>query len=498
MQKHDPYLNVDCGLLNPVEHGEVFVTKDGLETDLDLGNYERFLHQKMSHISSITAGKIYQELLNEERNQKYQGKTINIYDVASKVKEKIFAIAKQENSDCLVVELGGTLGDNDLKPFLIAAAQLQRSLPKNAVAFVFLVYVYYLNYLSQFKSKPAQNAVANLRNNGIEPDFVILRSFKPVDLPTREKFARVCYLNPEKIFNVCEQNIYSIPSLLVKNGFFEHLVKQLTIPNRLDVAKIELFANKISSLTQVTKKIRIFVINKYLNFQQSYISLYQAIYATSINLGIHFEITEVDPETLTPDNVASVFTNCDGILVPGGFGTRGVDGKILAVNFARSHQIPFFGICLGFQVALIEFARNVLGLKNANSEEFVNPNNSDAHLVIHYFDKKQHEIIIGEKKLHLQPGTLLNKLFNKQTIYERFRNRLIFNNRYFLRFSRKGLVFSAFRMNKNQQFAVAFELPQHPFFVGVQFHFEINVMPEEPYPLLVQFFKSCYQSQQKK
>ena len=497
MQKHDPYLNVDCGLLSPIEHGEVFVTHDGLETDLDLGNYERFLHQKMSVFSSITAGQIYQKLLQKERNREYQGKTINIYDVANKIKQEIFDLVEHENSDCIVVELGGTLGDNDLKPFLIAAAQLQKSLPQNDVAFILLVYVHYLEYLQQFKTKPAQNAVAQLRNNAIEPDIIIIRSSTHLDFQTKTKFAQICYLPTERIFNVPQENIYLIPTLLLKNGLFNSLLDRLKLPNQLDTAPLQAFAKKIARLKVVTKKIKIYVVNKYLNFHQSYLSLYQAIYAASISLGINFEIVEIDPDRITIDNVRLLFEGCNGILVPGGFGSRGVEGKMLAIQFARQKKIPFLGICLGFQVALIEFARNVLGLTDANSEEFITDLSKKQQPVIHYFDKKQQTIIIGARKVTFSPETLTSQMLSKKFSYERFRNRLVFNNRFFLRFLRKGMVFSAFLMYQKQQSVVAFELPNHPFFVGVQFHLELNSLPEKPHPILVKFFENCYLYQQK-
>lgn len=328
MQKHDPYLNVDCGLLSPFEHGEVFVTKDGLETDLDLGNYERFLSQKMSAISSITAGQIYQELLSEERNRKYQGKTINIYHVAQKIREKILLIAQQEKKDCLVVEFGGTLGDNDLKPFLIAAAQLKRSLFPNQIAFVLLVYIHYLEHLSQFKTKPAQNAIANLRANAIEPDFVILRSYNELDHYTKEKFSRLCYLPLRRVFAIAQKEIHFIPTLLAQNGFFPSLIQHLNIAQPLNTTTLNAFSDKITTLKKVKAKITIGVINKYSNFQQSYFSLQQAIMSTAANVKIRFNIIEINPEKLTKNNVKEYLNECDGILVPGGFDVRGVEGKM--------------------------------------------------------------------------------------------------------------------------------------------------------------------------
>ena len=491
IQKHDPYLNVDCGLLSPIEHGEVFVTKDGLETDLDLGNYERFLNQEMSTISSITAGQIYQELLQEERNRKYQGKTINIFDVANKIREKILNIIDQEESDCLVVELGGTLGDNDLKPFLIAAAQLQRELPKNDIVFIYLIYVYYLEYLKQFKTKPAQNAISRLRNNGIEPDFIILRSSHDVDLTTKEKFAKLCYLSLDRMFAVSQTNIYLIPSLLTENGFFDRLIKHLALPNQLNLMKLNTFRNQIIKSQKTKNKIKLFVINKYLNFEQSYLSLYQALYVSAIHHHVNLEIIEIDPEKLNPNNLATTFSGCDGILVPGGFGSRGVEGKMLAVQFARQNQIPFLGVCLGFQIAIIEFARNVLHLSDANSEEFISHSTVSDHLVIHYLNAEHKEIIIGEKKVFIQPKTLMSELVKKSVVGQRFRNRLVFNNRYFLRFLRNNFVFSSFINIDDSQLVASFELPTHPYFVGVQSHLELNSWPEKPSPVIMGFIKSC-------
>ena len=494
MQKYDPYLNVDCGLLSPFEHGEVFVTHDGLETDLDLGSYERFLNQKMSSLSSVTSGKLYQELLQEERQHKYRGRTINIYDVANKIKNKIFALLKKEKSDCLVVELGGTIGDNDLKPFLIAAAQLQKTLPREQVAFVFLVHIYYLQHLEQFKTKPAQNAVASLRNNGIEPDFVILRSSKNVVFGAKKKFADACYLPLTRIFTLPDVDIYSIPQLLYQNNFFNQLTNHFQIKNNLDLSAVGLVPQQINELKKSNKKVTLLVVSKYVNFKQSYFSLYHAIYNASIKTGINFEIKELNSEKITEENFDKVFNlTFDGVLIPGGFGKRGILGKILTTKFVYQNKVPFLGICLGFQTILIAFARDKIGLKNANSEEFVTNDKEQKNvMIIKYFDPQSKRMIIGQRKVEIVKKTLLSSILPTNFTFERFRNRLIFDKKFIHLFADKSLIFSGFSTENGEKIPVVFELTNHPFFIGVQFHPEFNSSPEFPHPLLTSFLESCW------
>ncbi len=469
VQKQDPYLNVDCHLMNPAEHGEVFVTKDGLEADLDLGNYERFLNQKITRLSSVTSGQIYQSVLKKERNQKYAGKTVNIYDVSQEIQQKIFNIIDQEKPDCLVVELGGTIGDNDSTPFLISAAQIQRKLGNKNVAFVFLTYVSYFNNLGQFKTKPTQNSIALLRANAIEPNFVILRSDRVVSEKIKTKIAKFCYLTNEQIFSLPDTNIYKIPLLLFSEGLIKKILDFFKLPENIDEKKLLFLSNKINILSQSTQKIKIAIVNKYPNFKQSYLSFYEALYAAALNTNINFEYQEINPETLSSDNLKDVLESFDAIVVPGGFGVRGVEGKLLAIEFARENKIPFFGICLGFQLALIEFARNILNLKNATSEEFAS--DSKVPLIIKYFDSINHKMFLGEQEIMIDTNSLVFRFYQKEKILGRHRHRLVFNKKYQRNFEKEGFVFSGVANDENKIIEII-ELKNHPFFFATQFHIE--------------------------
>lgn len=499
IQKIDPYLNIDSGLMNPHEHGEVFVTKDGLETDLDVGNYERFLEEKLTNDSCFTAGQIYWHLLKKERKGEYKGKTINIYDVSNMIKNKIFSFIHKTKCDVLVLELGGTVSDNDLFPFLVAAAQIKKSLSgnnhkSNNVAFVFLTYVNYLLNVGSFKTKPTQNSITSLRNNGIEPNFVILRSFQPFGHSVLKKISKKSYIDIKNIYPLANQeNIYQTPLVIHKSKLVRDILNFLNLKASPKITNWKKINEKINFLTTSAKKIKIAIISKYDNFKQSYVSLWHALFASSLKYQFNFEYKEINPSQIENlESAKKILHNFDGILIPGGFGIRGISGKMFAIQYARVYQKPLFGICLGFQLTLIEIANNVLKLPNATSEEFVNSKTgNNPTLIFKYFEPKTKKIFIGERETILKPGTLVAKLYKKSVIWERYRNRFILNKAFQPDFSKVGIVFSAFTKEK-PQFSVIFQLKNHPFFIGIQFHCEWNSSLNNSHPLIDAFLDSCW------
>lgn len=495
MQKQDPYLNIDCGLMSPKEHGEVFITKDGLETDLDLGNYERFLNQTFTNLSSVTSGQIYQEILSNERQGFYKGKTINIYDVSEKIQSKIFNIIDKEQCDCLVVELGGTIGDNDSKPFLIAAAQIQRILGSGHVCFIFLTYISFFDALNEFKTKPAQNSIALLRSNAIEPNFVILRSNHLVPHYIEQKIAKFCYLSEQQISALSNINIYQTPLVLLKNGLFNSLLRFFGFNNQVDKSFLEAWWEKIQLLETSKKSVKIAIINKYPNFKQSYLSLYQAFYVASVAANIKFEYEEIDPEAISDANVAQLLTPFNGLFVPGGFGVRGSEGKMRAIQFAREHNLPFFGVCLGMQLAALEFATNVIKIPNVTSEEFVDQAAKNSNFIIKFADPNK-QMFAGERSVLLDENSLAFKCYQKNLIFERHRHRLIFNDIYKQKFVAHGMSFTGV-INDAKETVEVLEISKHPFFLATQFHPELSSCPEKPHPLFINFFNKVYQLKKK-
>ena len=487
VQKNDSYLNFDTRFLNPNEHGEVFVTDDGTETDLDLGHYERFLNQNLTSQSLITSGRIYSKLLAKERQGFFQGRTIDFHQVANEI-QKTYETWINDNPDneIFLIEMGGTIGNNDLVVFLTAAKQMQRKYGNRQVVFVYLTYIFFLSSVQEFKTKIAQKSVRELRECAIEPDFVVLRSDRKIPQAILEKFRRIMLLDTNQVIVVPDQNIYFLPEYIKRHRLFDNLCQKLQITN-LECSNdwLPIMQNFIQA--KDVKPIKIAIVNKYVNFRQSYLSLFHALTIACNHHQISFDYTEINPESLTLTNYEKELAPFHGIIVPGGFGARGTEGKILAIQYARTHKVPFLGICLGNQLALIEFARNVLKIKTAGSREFQSTNFAP---IIDYYYPQTQKMQIGAHPVHLKKGSLVHKIFNKDVTNERFRNRFGFNIQYSAQFRKHGFLPTGKNSAGRPEM---WELPEHPFFVTTQFHLELISRTIKPHPLFLAFFKVCLQ-----
>ena len=492
IQKNDTYLNIDPGFLNPSEHGEVFVTHDGLETDLDLGHYERFLDQNLTRTSLITGGQIYASLLTRERQGEFHGKTIDFYQVVAEIKARYEQLAaKNPTKEIFIIELGGTVDNDDITAFLTAAKQMQRQYGANRVVFLYLTYLTYLTHVEEFKTKAAQHSIRQLREHAIEPDFVFPRCDRPVPAKVLKKFEANTFLDSQQVIPVPNQNIYFLPHHLKQSGFFENLLKVLALPNRQNPESWQaVYKNLTLPKPQI---IKLAIVNKYPNFRQAYLSLFHSLYLAFLQHKIEFVYDEINPSELTKANVVARLANYDGIVVPGGFGTRGVEGKILALEYARTHKKPLLAICLGYQLVLIEIARNVLGISTANSLEFA-PNSADP--LIEYVRPATKTMLIGAQAINLSPGTLAARIWQTARFQERFRNRFIYLGvKHRAAFEAQGVIFNA---HLDNQIPVGLELKHHPFFFATQFHPEWTTTILHPNPLFFTFINHCLNSKQQK
>lgn len=491
MVKIDPYLNVDAGTMNPYMHGEVFVTEDGAETDLDLGHYERFLNENMYHYNNITAGKVYFEVIKNERQGKYLGQTVQIIPhVTDQIKSMIRYAANMANADITIVEIGGTVGDIESLPFLEAVRQLKLEEEENVV-FVHVALVEYLRTTEELKTKPLQHSVQELRRIGIQPDIIVARSIIPLDEETKKKIALFTNVKPEYIFSNYDVNLtYEVPLVLEKQGLAEKILNKLGLPNRQP--NLEEWISFVNNIKTATKEVKIALVGKYTKLKDSYISIKEAIYHAAAKLHlkpnlIWIESTELEKSNESLEQLKSV----DGIIVLPGFGARGVEGKISAIRFARENNIPFLGICYGMQLAVVEFARHVLGLEKAHTTE-VDPNTP--HPVITLLDEQKRvaqmggTMRLGSQKVIIKEGTLAHKIYGSTVVYERHRHRYEVNPEYVDMLQKGGLVISGVSENGLVEMI---ELKDHRFFVGLQGHPEYKSRPLSPSPIFVSFLKAA-------
>ncbi len=494
MVKFDPYINVDPGTMSPYQHGEVFVTDDGGETDLDLGHYERFIDENLSKDSSVTTGKIYQSVINKERRGDYLGATVQVIPhITNEIKSRLLDLGERTNCDVLITEIGGTVGDIESLPFLEAIRQLRRELGHSNTMYIHNTLVPYLETTGELKTKPTQHSVKELRSLGIIPDVIILRTHKQIDNAIREKIALFCDVEKEAVIECKDVEVlYEVMLNLKKEGLDQRVSKQLDLPDiPSDVSVFEDLIKKIKSLK---KSIRIALVGKYVNLHDAYLSVSEALNHAGYNQDVSVDIKWISSASVTKETAPSIFSDCDGILVPGGFGPRGIEGKIAAITYARTHAIPFFGLCLGMQLSVIEFARNVCALPYANSTEF---EPDTIYNVIDYL-KDQYEGIdmggtlrLGLYNCDLQEGTIAKSAYQKKRIQERHRHRYEFNNKFKTIFEEHGMVFSG--INPEQNLCEIIELKGHPFFVATQFHPEFLSRPDKPHPLFNQFIKAVLQ-----
>lgn len=488
IMKFDPYINIDPGTMSPYQHGEVYVTEDGAETDLDLGHYERFIAEDMSRMNNVTAGQIYYSVISKERKGDYLGATVQVIPhITDEIKERIILLAKKTEANVVLVEVGGTVGDIESLPFLEAIRQLsiEAGLP-NAIN-IHLTLVPYLPSAGEVKTKPTQHSVMKLREIGIQPEFIICRTERKLSRNTKEKIALFCNVTAEAVIEAIDvPTIYEIPLLFARQNFDQLVAERLQIAN--GQPNMEQWSAFVEKIKNPVDQVQIAIVGKYVKLHDAYKSITEAFIHAGAENDVRVNIQWVDSEKLEEDDPAQVLKNAHGILVPGGFGERGIEGKLRAITFARENKVPFLGICLGMQCAVIEFARNVCHLKEAHSSEF---NRDTPHPVIHLMeDQKYIENLGGTMRLgsypcKIQPGTLAEKAYKSNLIYERHRHRYEFNNEYRQLMTERGMVLSG--ISPDDLLVEIIEIKDHPFFIGSQFHPELKSRAMSAHPLFREF-----------
>ena len=492
MMKCDPYINVDPGTMSPFQHGEVFVTDDGAETDLDLGHYERFTSIYLNRSNSTTAGQIYDSVIKKERRGDYLGGTVQVIPhITDEIKARMFEAA--QGSEIAIVEIGGTIGDIEGLPFIEAIRQMRVDLGVENTLYVHVTYVPYIKAAGELKSKPTQHSVKALREVGIQPDVLICRSEHDIPHETKSKIGLFCSIRPENVISAYDaETIYEVPLMLHEEGFDDKVVDALNLEKTKP--QITDWQKMVKTIKSPGKEVNIGIVGKYTNLTESYKSLNEALVHGGIASDCRVNLTYINSEKLSKTNLSKHMKGIDGILVPGGFGERGVDGKLLAIQYARENNIPFFGICYGMQLAAVEFARNVCGVKDATSKEFAKPGKGQRNFVIHLMDDqkglsdKGGTMRLGAFSCHLENGSVVKKAYKKTVIQERHRHRFEFNNKFKAIFEKNGAVFSG--ICEERDLVEIIEIPDHLFFVGVQFHPEFKSKPLQPHPLFTHFVKS--------
>lgn len=500
IQKFDPYINVDPGTLNPYEHGECFVTEDGAETDLDLGHYERFLNIFTSQANNVTTGRIYQTVINKEREGAYLGKTVQVVPhITDEIKRRMQLLGQSGEYDIVITEIGGTVGDIESLPFVEAVRQLQWELPEEDSVVVHLTLIPYLKAAKELKTKPTQHSVRMLSQEGVHPDVIVCRTERTLGPELRRKIALFCNVKQEAVIEAADApTIYEVPLLMMREGLDKIVLKKMGITeyNEPELTKWKEFLDK---LKYPKGKVTIGLIGKYLELQDAYKSILESfVHAGAIN-ECQVQVLNVHSEFITADNVNEKLTGLDGLLVAPGFGHRGVEGKIVAVKYARENNLPFFGICLGMQMATIEFARNVLGLKEAHSTE-MNPDTPDPVIDLMEEQKKVTAkggtMRLGTFPCEIREGSLAARIYGQAIISERHRHRWEFNNKYLEQFEKAGMQASG--KNPGTGLVEIIELKNHPFFIGVQYHPELKSTVENPQPIFVHFIKAAKDYMEKK
>mgnify|MGYP000093318012 CR=1 FL=1 len=495
-QKLDPYVNVDPGTMSPLQHGEVFVTDDGTETDLDLGHYERFIDENLNKYSNLTTGKVYWNVLNKERQGAYLGQTVQIIPhITNEIKSYIYNLASSTEADVVITEIGGTTGDIESQPFLEAIRQVGLEQGKENCCFIHVVLVPYISGSDEYKSKPAQHSVKELRSFGIQPDIIVLRSDHHIDDAIRGKIASFCDVDTDCVFtNEDCASIYDVPQLLAEQDFDLRICERLGLdPRERDMSAWNEFLRKQNHANHHADKVKVAVVGKYTQLPDAYLSVIEALHHAGVFYDRHVDVQLVDGESLDAENVNEVLGDASGILVPGGFGKRALEGKILAAEFAREHKIPYLGICLGMQVAVCEFARNVVGLAGASSSEF----DPDGPFSVIDLMSSQEDVTekggtmrLGAYPCKLAADTLAREAYGEELVYERHRHRFEFNNAFRDQLEDAGLVISG--LSPDERLVEMVELPRdvHPWFVATQAHPEFKSRPTNPQPLFREFVRA--------
>lgn len=497
IQKFDPYINVDPGTMSPYQHGEVFVTDDGAETDLDLGHYERFIDINLNKYSNVTTGKIYSEVLRKERKGEYLGATVQVIPhITNEIKEKIMRAASLTDADVIITEVGGTVGDIESLPFLEALRQMKADVGSDNVMYIHTTLIPYLKAAGEMKTKPTQHSVKELRGLGIQPNILVVRTEQPISQGTKNKLAQFCDVAPEAVIESRDvETLYSIPLNLQKQGMDQIVCDHLKLDASVaDMTEWKALENRVLNLS---KKVKIALVGKYVELPDAYISVVEALKHSGFAFDAELDLKWVKSHELTRENVAEYLSDVDGILVPGGFGDRGVEGKIEAIRYARENDIPFLGICLGMQMACVEFARNVVGLEDAHTAE--NHPNIKNNIIDLMADQENVENLGGTLRLGLYPcklkkGTKTAAAYdNQEVVQERHRHRYEFNNKYREMFEEHGLVFSG--VSPDNRLVEIIELPEKKFFVGCQFHPELISRPNRPQRLIKAFVEAALANQ---
>ena len=495
-QKLDPYINVDPGTMSPYQHGEVYVTEDGAETDLDLGHYERFIDEDLNKYSNLTTGKVYWNVLNKERRGEYLGSTVQVIPhITNEIKEFVYNVGKHSDADVVITEIGGTIGDIESQPFIEAVRQISLEVGRENSLFIHVTLVPYLHGSEEHKTKPTQHSVKELQGMGVTPNIIILRCDEPLEESIFDKISLFCKVKKDCVIeNITLPNLYEAPLMLEKSKFSEVVCRELGLKTKEpDLADWEAMVDRIKSRPYTT---HIGLVGKYVALHDAYLSVAEALRHAGYFYNTHIKIHWIDSEKITKENVDEMLGGLDGIIVPGGFGNRGIEGMITATEYARTKEIPFFGICLGMQIAVIEYARHVAGIKDANSGEF---DDKCEHKVIDFMPGQSDEIDkggtlrLGAYPCEILPGTTMERCYETKRISERHRHRYEFNNDYRRVLQDCGLTIGG--MSPDGLLVETVELTERPFYVGVQYHPEFKSRPNKPHPLFKGFVGAAFKRQ---
>ena len=489
--KLDPYINVDPGTMSPFQHGEVFVTDDGAETDLDLGHYERFTDTSMSRLNSVTTGSIYQAVINKERRGDYQGGTVQVIPhITNEIKERIRRVASNTSSDVVITEIGGTVGDIESLPFMEAIRQFRKDVGRNDVIYMHVTLIPWIPAAGEMKTKPTQHSVKELRSIGIQPDILVCRSDRPLKPGIKEKISEFCDVPVESVVTSRDAStIYEVPLILEQEGLAQQTLELLQLPQR--EPDLVGWTNLVEKMKSPQNKLEIAIVGKYIQLSDAYLSVVEALGHAAIAAHVEVNLRWISAEDLETHGAEKYLKDIDGVLVPGGFGIRGVDGKIVAIKYAREQNIPFLGLCLGMQCSVIEWARHMAHLPDANSSEF---DETTTNPVINLLPE-QHDVVdlggtmrLGLYPCRLKPDTIAFSLYQQEVIYERHRHRYEFNNAYRNQFLETGYEISG--TSPDGRLVEIIELRNHPFFLATQFHPEFRSRPDTPHPLFLGFVKA--------
>lgn len=491
-QKLDPYINVDPGTMSPYQHGEVYVTEDGAETDLDLGHYERFIDEDLNKFSNLTTGKVYWNVLNKERRGEYLGGTVQVIPhIMNEIKDFIYAVGKKTNADVVITEIGGTTGDIESQPFLEAIRQVGLEQGRENSLYIHVTLVPYLHGSGEHKSKPTQHSVKELQGMGIHPDFIVLRCNEPLEKMILQKIAMFCNVRPDCVFeNRTLPVLYEAPLMLEEQGFSGIVCRELGLTTQEpDLKDWKAMVERVKS---AKAQLTIGLVGKYVQLHDAYLSVAEALRHAAYANGAEVNIQWIDSETVTEETVGPLLSSCDGIIVPGGFGSRGIEGMITTAAYARQNKVPYLGLCLGMQIAVIEFARNTCGFSDANSGEF-DPDST--HKVIDFLPDQNDDIAkggtlrLGAYPCKILPDTQMARCYGKEMIRERHRHRYEFNNKFRKELESAGLILSG--TSPDGSIVETVEIREHPFYVGVQFHPEFKSRPNKPHPLFCGFIQNA-------